>query len=166
MSTALEQASIDVHWMHEALREAQSAAQRAEVPIGCVIVFNGEVIGRGSNQLEELQRPTAHAEILAIEQAAQKLGSRRLLDCTLYVTLEPCIMCAGAIVTARIPRLVYAAADPKAGAVHSLFQLATDERLNHRCELLSGVCADESSALLKDFFKRLRQEKKETSGGN
>ncbi len=163
--TALDQASQDSHWMNEALLEAHSAAERGEVPIGCVIVYNGECIARASNQLEELQQPTAHAEILAIAQAAHKLGSRRLLDCSMYVSLEPCPMCAGAIVNARIPRLVYAASDPKAGAVHSLYNVCNDERLNHRCEVISGVGAEESAQMLKQFFSGLRRDKKEGSYG-
>ena len=166
MISAHEQASVDVHFMHEALRAGAEAGLRGEVPIGCVIVHDGKIIARASNRLEEVQRPTAHAEILAIEEAAAHLGSRRLLDCTMYVSLEPCCMCAGAIVNARIPRLVYAAADPKAGAVHSLYSLTTDSRLNHRCQILSGVSAEESSMMLKEFFQRLRQEKKESVDGN
>lgn len=165
MISALDQASSDARWMQEALREAARAAQREEVPIGCVIVRNDEVLAQCGNQLEQLQQPTAHAELLAIEAAAEKLGSRRLLDCTMYVTLEPCPMCAGAIVNARIPRLVYAASDPKAGAVHTLYSLCSDERLNHRCEIISGIGAEESAELLKSFFARIRQQKKGSGDG-
>lgn len=151
----------DEDYMREALLEAAQAADRGEVPIGCVIVFNNDIIARSSNRLEEAQDPTAHAEVLAIREAAAFIGSRRLLECTLYVTLEPCPMCAGAIVNARIPRVVFAAHDPKAGASQSLYTITSDERLNHRCEVVSGVLAGESSRLLKDFFVLLRSSKKQ-----
>jgi len=144
------------YFMRQALHEAEQAASRKEVPIGCVIVYNNEIIARGSNMLEELQDPTSHAEIITIKKAAQVLGSRRLLDCSLYVTLEPCPMCAGAIINARIPTIVYAAPDPKAGACTTLYSITTDERLNHRCLVISGILAEESSQLLKSFFKSLR----------
>jgi tRNA(adenine34) deaminase len=143
-------------WMREAIREARLAEAKEEVPIGCVIVHGGVVIGRGHNQTESLQDPTAHAEMIAITAAATALGSRRFLDCTLYVTLEPCAMCAGAIVLSRVPLVVYGAADPKAGAVDTLYSLLRDSRLNHTAEVLSGVLGGECSALLSDFFARLR----------
>jgi tRNA(adenine34) deaminase len=146
--------------MREALREASLAQAKEEVPIGCVIVQSGVVIGRGHNQTESLQDPTAHAEMIAITAAAAALGSRRLLDCTLYVTLEPCAMCAGAIVLARIPTVVYGAADPKAGAVHTLYSLLHDSRLNHTCEVIRGILGESCSAILSDFFLSLRQQKK------
>lgn len=146
------------YFMREALTEAQSAADREEVPIGCVIVFNNQIIARSSNMLEESQDPTSHAEILAIKQASEVIGSRRLLDCTLYVTLEPCPMCAGAIVNARIPTVVYAASDPKAGACDTLYSITNDSRLNHRCTVHGGVLAEESANLLRTFFKSLRNK--------
>ena len=147
-------------WMREALREAAKAELKLEVPIGCVVVHNGAIIGRGHNQTETLQDPTAHAEMIAITSAANALGSRRLLDCTLYVTLEPCAMCAGAIVLSRIPFVVYGAADPKAGAVDTLYQLLQDERLNHTCEVTSGLMSDECGQVLSQFFANLRLTKK------
>jgi len=147
-------------WMREALAEAKKAEAKEEVPIGCVVVHGGVVVGRGHNQTESLQDPTAHAEMIAITAAASALGSRRLLDCTLYVTLEPCAMCAGAIVLSRIPRVVYGADDPKAGAVTTLFSLLADTRLNHTCEVVCGVLAGECGAMLSKFFEKLRQQKK------
>jgi tRNA(adenine34) deaminase len=145
--------------MREALREASKAEAIEEVPIGCVVVHNGVVIGRGYNQTEQLQDPTAHAEMIAITAAADYLGSRRLLDCTLYVTLEPCAMCAGAIVLARIPTVVYGADDPKAGAVDTLFSLLSDSRLNHTCSIVRGVLGAECGTLLSEFFSKLRKQK-------
>ena len=151
------QPSDDESFMRMALREAKAAVEQQEVPIGAVIVHRGRVIGAAHNQRETLQDPTAHAEMIAITQAAQALRSWRLEECTLYVTLEPCAMCAGAIVLARIRRVVYGAADPKAGAVASLYQLLTDPRLNHRCQVRSGVLAEECGALLSEFFRQQRQ---------
>ena len=147
-------------WMQEALKEARLAEAKTEVPIGCVVVNNGVVIGRGHNQTESLQDPTAHAEMIAITAAAASLGSRRLLDCTLYVTLEPCAMCCGAIVLGRIPTVVYAAADPKAGAVDTLHSLLNDSRLNHTCTVIRGVLAEECGTMLSSFFSKLRLLKK------
>ena len=146
--------------MGAALAEAEKAAEKDEVPIGCVIVHNGLVIGRGHNLTESLQDPTAHAEMIAITAAAEALGSRRLLDCTLYVTLEPCAMCAGAIVLARIPYIVYGTADPKAGACDTLYTLLSDPRLNHRCHLVRKVREPECSELLSRFFAKKRDDKK------
>ena len=143
--------------MREALAEAIKAEAVGEVPIGCVVVHGASIIGRGHNQTETLQDPTAHAEMIAISAAAASLGSRRLEDCALYVTLEPCVMCAGAIVLARIPLVVFGAIDPKAGASGSLFRILEDERLNHRCQVISGVLADEASQRLSNFFKKRRQ---------
>ncbi len=142
--------------MESAIREAEQAARRKEVPIGAVIVQEGRIIGKGYNQIETLQDPTAHAEIIAITAAAAALESRRLDGCTLYVTLEPCTMCAGAIVAARIPRLVFGAFDPKAGACGTLFNLVQETRLNHRVELLTGVLEPRCSALLSEFFRNVR----------
>jgi tRNA(adenine34) deaminase len=147
----------DERFMRQALAESALAAASADVPIGCVVVRDGRVVGRGFNQRELLQDPTAHAEILAITAAAAEAGSWRLERCTLYVTLEPCPMCAGAIVLARIPRLVFGAADPKAGACGSLMNLAHDPRLNHRVEITQGILAEECGEKLRSFFQALRQ---------
>jgi len=146
----------DERWMREALRAARGALAHDEVPVGCVIVHEGRIIGRAHNQREMLRDPTAHAEMIAVTQAAEALGSWRLGGCTLYVTLEPCPMCAGAMVLGRIDRLVYGAADPKAGAVASVFHLLDDERLNHRVEVTGGVLANECGAILSEFFQAKR----------
>ena len=145
------------HYMRLALAEAQAALAENEVPIGAVIVRDERVIGAGHNQRETLKDPTAHAEMIAITQAAATLGDWRLEECTLYVTLEPCPMCCGAILQARIPVVVYGAADPKAGAVVSLFRLLSDNRLNHRCQLVPGVLADECGRILTEFFQAQRR---------
>jgi tRNA(adenine34) deaminase len=144
--------------MRGAIALAHAAADAGEVPIGCVVVHDptGRVIGRGANRRQTDHDPTAHAEILALREAGQALGHWRLLDCTLYVTLEPCPMCAGAIVNARVPRLVYGCDDPKAGAVRTLFTLCEDARLNHRVDVRTGVLADECAALLRAFFRTQR----------
>jgi tRNA(adenine34) deaminase len=146
-------------WMRQALTCANQALALDEVPIGCVIVHlpTAQIIGRGFNQRETNHDPTAHAEILAIREAGAALNHWRLLDCALIVTLEPCPMCAGAIVNARIPKLIYGCDDPKAGAVRTLYQLCEDQRLNHRVEVTGGVLAEECSQLLRDFFARQRQ---------
>ncbi|MCU0662206.1 MAG: tRNA adenosine(34) deaminase TadA [Myxococcota bacterium] len=146
-------------FMQEALALAAQAASMGEVPVGAVIVHQGRIIGTGRNGREATQLPTAHAELLAIEAAARHLGSFRLEDTTLYVTLEPCPMCAGAIVNARIPTVVYGCDDQKAGAVRTLYQLLEDPRLNHRCTVIPGVAAEEAATLLRDFFFQLRQKK-------
>ncbi|GAB4339715.1 MAG: tRNA adenosine(34) deaminase TadA [Calditrichia bacterium] len=143
--------------MELAFREAEKAYEKREVPVGAVVVYENKVIGRGHNLTESLQDPTAHAEILAITAAAEYLGSRRLLDTRLYVTLEPCAMCAGAIVLARIPVLVYGAADPKSGACGSLMNVVQDERLNHRVEMVTGIMENRCSLILSDFFRKLRE---------
>ena len=142
--------------MRAALREAEEAARRDEVPVGAVVVHGGKIIGRGHNQREMLKDPTAHAEMIAITQAAAALEGWRLEETTLYVTLEPCLMCAGAIVNARIPRVVFGAADPKAGACGTLYQVGLDPRLNHRFETTAGVLAAECAALLQEFFAKKR----------
>jgi len=147
----------DQGFMQQALMEALAAQRLGEVPIGAVVVHDGRIVGRGHNLRETSQDPTTHAEMIAIRQAAAALGSWRLLDTTLYVTLEPCVMCMGAIILARIPRLVYACRDPKVGAVGSIYNLARDERFNHRVEVTEGVLRQESSALLSGFFEELRQ---------
>jgi tRNA(adenine34) deaminase len=148
----------DERWMEYALREAEQAYKRKEVPIGAVIVHDNRIIGRGYNQIESLQDPTAHAEMIAITAASTNLQSRRLEECTLYVTLEPCAMCSGAIVLARVPRLVYGAPDSKAGTCGTLYNLVQDERLNHRVELVSGILAERCGAILKEFFTKVRGE--------
>jgi tRNA(adenine34) deaminase len=142
--------------MRLALDQAVAATAHDDVPIGAVVVRNGDVIAARHNERELTGDPTAHAEVLAIRDAAQVVGHWRLLDCTLYVTLEPCVMCAGALVNARIGRLVFAAPDPKAGAVTSLYEVCSDPRLNHRPPVTSGVRADEASALLRSFFASRR----------
>lgn len=152
----------DEEYMNQALLQAQRAFGLGEVPVGAVIVnSSGYVCGEGHNLRESHQKPTAHAEIIAIEAAAKKLGQWRLNECTLYVTLEPCLMCAGAIVNSRIKRVVYAAADPKAGAVGSLYSIHGDERLNHRFEIAVGIGAEASQSLLQRFFAGLRQRNQE-----
>ncbi len=143
--------------MRMALGEASAALAEKEVPVGAIIVRGEQVIGAAHNQREQLHDPTAHAEMIAITQAAEALGSWRLEGCTLYVTLEPCPMCAGAIVQARIPLVVYGATDPKAGAVQTLFQLLTDRRLNHQSQIVSGVLADECGRMLTQFFAEQRR---------
>jgi tRNA(adenine34) deaminase len=144
-------------YMRLALNEARQAFEEDEVPVGAVIVHGERVVAAAHNQREQLRDPTAHAEMIAITQAAQSLGSWRLEGCTLYVTLEPCPMCAGAILQARIPLLVYGADDPKAGAVRSLYQMLNDTRLNHRCEATGGVLAREAGEILSRFFQAKRQ---------
>jgi tRNA(adenine34) deaminase len=146
----------DERWMQSAIREAEQAYKRKEVPIGAVIVYEGKIVGRGYNQIETLQDPTAHAEIIAITAASSSLGTRRLENCVMYVTLEPCTMCAGAIVLARISRLVYGAPDPKAGSCGSLYDICKDARLNHQVETVQGILEPRCSALLKEFFKEVR----------
>ena len=144
------------HFMKLALAEAEQAMREEEVPVGAVIVHEGLVIALAHNQREQLQDPTAHAEMIAITQAAHSRRSWRLDDCTLYVTLEPCPMCAGAILQARIPTVVYGATDPKAGAVRTLYHLLDDQRLNHRCLVLAGILAEPCGAILSRFFERQR----------
>ena len=143
--------------MGEALRQAARAFEAEEVPVGAVIVREGRIIARASNQVELLKDATAHAEMLAITQAEEAVGDWRLNDCTLYVTKEPCPMCAGALVNARIQRLVFGCHNPKAGAVETLYQITTDPRLNHRMVVTGGVRAEECAAELRGFFARLRQ---------
>ena len=147
----------DAAGMRAALREAQASLEHDEVPVGCVIVHDGTIVGRGHNQVESLQDATAHAEVLAIGAASNALGSWRLADCTLYVTLEPCAMCAGAIVLARLGRLVYGAADPKAGACGSVLDVIGERRLNHRVPVTHGVLEPECGEILREFFRRKRK---------
>ncbi len=151
----------DAFWMQKALKLAQKAAERGEVPVGAVLVLDGQVLALGSNRREQWKTPLGHAELIAVQRASQKLGSWRLLNSTLYVTLEPCVMCAGALVQARISKLVYGARDPKGGAVDSLYRVAQDPRLNHQIEIVSGILENECSQILKDFFKMRRQQQKE-----
>ena len=146
----------DRRFMKIALREAERAFETGEVPVGAVVVHNGEIVGKGYNQVERLGDPTAHAEIIAITAACETLGDKFLTDCTLYVTLEPCAMCAGAIVLARLRRLVFGALDEKLGAASTLYNLVQDPRLNHRVELLTGLEADRCAALLRAFFQQKR----------
>lgn len=146
----------DREWMEQALVEARRAESLGEVPIGAVIVCGGEVVGRGYNRRETDGDPLGHAEILAIREAARQVGGWRLTGCTLYVTLEPCAMCAGALVASRVDRLVFGASDPKAGYCGSLGNLVQDVRLNHRLEVVDGVMAEECGDLLRRFFARLR----------
>lgn len=148
----------DVFWMREAIVEAKKAEAMLEVPIGAVIVHDGRIIGRGHNVRESTLNPTSHAEILAISEASQVLQMWRLLGCTLYVTLEPCPMCAGALLLARVPRVVFGAADPKAGCVGTLMNLLDDPRFNHQAMVTSGVLAEECGQLLSGFFRNLRQK--------
>lgn len=143
-------------YMFLALEVAREALLSEDVPVGAIVVRDGQVIGRGCNQREKLQDPTAHAEILALRTAAAVLGQWRLEACTVYVTLEPCAMCAGALVLARVERLVYGAADEKAGACRSLYQIPQDPRLNHRLEVIGGVLAEPCAELLREFFRRRR----------
>jgi len=144
-------------WMQKALAEAARASEAGEVPVGAVVVRGDHVVGRGRNMVESLSDPTAHAEMIAITAACETLGSKHLGDCTLYVTLEPCPMCAGAIVLARLQRLVFGAFDEKAGSASSLYNIVQDSRLNHQVEIISAVLADESAALLRDFFLSKRR---------
>jgi len=146
-------------FMREAIHEARIAADQGETPVGAVIARGGQIIGRGHNRRETDKDPTAHAEMIAIRQASQALGGWRLLGCTLYVTLEPCIMCAGAMVLARLPRVVFGAYDPKAGAAGSVIDVLTANDFNHAVEVTGGILADECATLLKEFFLELRKSK-------
>ncbi|MCY1016046.1 tRNA adenosine(34) deaminase TadA [Pyxidicoccus sp. MSG2] len=153
--------SDDEAFMQQALALAREAAELGEVPVGAVAVHDGKVIGTGFNRREVDRNPLAHAEMLAMDAAARSLGVWRLSGVTLYVTLEPCAMCAGALVQSRVTRLVFGTSDPKAGAVGSLYNLVEEPRHNHRLQVTSGILADESRLLLKTFFERLRAKKRE-----
>jgi len=146
-------------WMRLALQEAEKALRKGEVPVGAIIVLDDQIIGRGHNQTEQLKDPTAHAEILAITSACQVIGDWRLDNAVMFCTLEPCSMCAGAAVLARIKKIVYGASDPKFGGCGSIFTIPTETRLNHRCEIVRGVCEEEIAALMKLFFQQVRQNK-------
>ncbi|MGE7024382.1 tRNA adenosine(34) deaminase TadA [Solibacillus cecembensis] len=150
----------DQYYMEVALEEARKAAALGEVPIGAVIVYQDEIIARAHNLRETSQNALTHAESMAIQEACKKIGSWRLEETTLYVTLEPCPMCAGAILQSRIPRVVYGARDLKAGCVDSLYRLLNDARFNHECEVTEGVLADACGQILTDFFRALRERKK------
>lgn len=153
----------DILWMKIALQEAEKAAEIGEVPVGAVIVRDGQIIGRGYNQTERLKDPTAHAEILAITSACQTVGDWRLDKSVLYCTLEPCSMCAGAAVLARIEKIVFGASDPKFGACGSIFNIPVEPRLNHRVELTGGIMADEIAEMMRLFFREIRQNKGEAN---
>ena len=150
----------DEFFMRQAMSEAEAAAALGEVPVGAVLVRDGVIIGRGHNLRETSNDPTTHAEMLAIRQGAEHISHWRLLDSTLYVTLEPCVMCMGAIILARIPRLVYGCRDPRVGAAGSIYDFSRDERFNHRVEVTEGVLRDECSAQLSTFFQALRARKR------
>jgi tRNA(adenine34) deaminase len=152
--------SDDERFMAEAMAEAALAADAGEVPVGCVLVREGEIIARGHNLRERAQDPTAHAELVALRAAAARVYSWRLIGVTCYVTLEPCAMCAGALVNARVPRVVYGCDDPKAGAVRTLYTIGQDPRLNHRFEVSSGVLGEACSRQLSGFFARVRGERR------
>ena len=147
----------DIAYMRVALDEARSAAAGGEVPIGAVIVVDRSILSRGRNQREQWQDPTAHAEMIALRAAAAELQSWRVLDSTMYVTMEPCVMCIGAAILARVKRLVFAVPDPKGGACGSMFNIPPEPRLNHRLEVVGGILAQESQELLQEFFRHLRK---------
>ena len=156
-------ASEDERFMAEAMAEAERAALAGEVPVGCVLVRGGQVIARGHNLRERAQDPTAHAETIALRAASARLRSWRVLDVTCYVTLEPCAMCAGALVNARVARVVYGCDDPKAGAVRTLYNIGQDPRLNHRFDLQAGVLGAECATQLTAFFERVRKNRRGAS---
>jgi len=156
--------SEDEKWMRHALAEAGLALNKKEVPIGAVVVYEDKIIGRGHNQVERLNDPTAHAEIIAIGAASGYLNSRRLSGASLYVTIEPCAMCAGAIVLSRLDRLVFGAKDPKAGACGSLYNIVQDIRLNHQVQVIPYILEQECSQILESFFEKIRQSTKESEG--
>jgi tRNA(adenine34) deaminase len=151
----------DKYWMRMALREAEKALEKKEVPVGCVVIHENKIIGRGYNQREMLNDSTAHAEMIAISAACQQMGSWRLENTAMYVTMEPCPMCAGAIVLSRIPRLVYGVEDQKAGACGTIYNIVEDPRLNHVVEVVRNVLENESRELLQNFFRKLREDKGE-----
>ena len=150
----------DEYYMKEALKAAQDAYDAGEVPIGAVIVHNGEIIGRGFNRRNTEDNPLCHAEIIAINEAAHFMGDWRIEECTMYVTVEPCPMCAGAIVQARIPRVVYGAKNPKAGCAGSVLYVLNEPKLNHQVDVTEGVLKEECAAMMKEFFKRFRKKEK------
>ena len=145
--------------MREALKEAQKALEKDEVPVGCVIVYKDKIIARAYNQMRTLNDPTAHAEMIAITEATERLNDMRLLECTLYVTIEPCSMCAGALVLARIEKIVYGADDPKTGACGSVLNIAQNKKLNHRIKIVKGILREECSRIIQEFFQQKRRLK-------
>lgn len=157
-TTMSETESLDLFWMQRALELAQQAQAKGEVPVGAVLVKEDQVLGEGWNAPIAEHDPTAHAEIRALRNAARRLGNYRLLDTTLYVTLEPCVMCAGAIIHARVKRVVYGATDPKTGAAGSVFSILNSELHNHRVEITAGVLEQECSAMLRNFFQAKRNK--------
>lgn len=156
--------TTDEKYMKEAIKQAKKAAAAGDVPIGCIIVFEDKIIARGYNKRNAKKTTLAHAELLAIAKASQKLGDWRLEDCTMYVTLEPCQMCAGAIVQARIPRVVIGTMNPKAGCAGSILNLLQIDRFNHQVDIVYDILKDECSSMLSDFFRQLREKKKQTKG--
>jgi tRNA(adenine34) deaminase len=158
--STMNSATADELWMEEALRDAQRALEAGEVPVGSVVVCKGQVVGRGFNRTLLDDDPTAHAEIVALRQAAETIGNHRLLECEMYATIEPCCMCAGALMHARLKRLVYGADDPKAGAVHSVLPVLNHPALNHRMQVEGGVLAGRCAEMLQSFFRRRRAEQK------
>lgn len=160
MEKLAEWTSDDIKYMKEALKQAEKARRIEEVPIGCVIVYQGRIIGRGYNRRNIQASALAHAEILAIKKASKKIGDWRLEECIMYVTLEPCPMCAGAIVQARIPKVVIGAMNPKAGCAGSILNLFEERRFNHQVETVSGVLLEECQTVMKEFFKSLREKNK------
>ncbi|WP_171943567.1 tRNA adenosine(34) deaminase TadA [Streptococcus suis] len=148
------------YFMNQALAEAKKSLEKEEIPIGCVIVKDGQIIGRGHNAREELNQAIMHAEVMAIQEANRVEGNWRLLDTTLFVTIEPCVMCSGAIGLARIPRVVYGAANQKFGAAGSLYDILTDERLNHRVEVETGILEEDCAQIMQDFFRQRREKQK------
>jgi len=149
----------DEFFMREALKEAQKALEKDEVPVGCVIVYKDKIIARAHNQMRTLNDPTAHAEMIAITEATERLNDMRLLECTLYVTIEPCSMCAGALVLARIEKIVYGADDPKTGACGSVLNIAQNKKLNHRIKIVKGILREECSRIIQEFFQQKRRLK-------
>ncbi|MGT2926554.1 tRNA adenosine(34) deaminase TadA [Streptococcus cuniculipharyngis] len=148
------------YFMRQALQEAEKSLAKEEIPIGCVIVKDKEIIGRGHNAREELGQAIMHAEIMAIQEANERVGNWRLLDCTLFVTVEPCVMCSGAIGLARLPQVIYGAANQKFGAAGSLYNILSDERLNHRVTVEQGILVQDCASIMQTFFRQRRQEKK------
>jgi tRNA(adenine34) deaminase len=150
----------DERWMQVALQEARSAAEEGEVPVGCVVVQSGRIVGRGHNRTEGLKDPTAHAEVIALSAASSTLGNWRLTGATVYCTIEPCLMCSGALVLARPDRVVFGARDPRSGCLGSTYDIAKDDRFNHRLSVTAGVCSDEAGLLMKAFFRGRRGQAK------
>ena len=147
-----------IHWMKIALKEAEKAYTKNEIPVGAVIIHNGKIIGKGYNQVEKLKDPTAHAEIIAITSAVNTIGSKFLENCSMYVTLEPCIMCSGAIILSRLENLIFGAKDPKSGAFGSVYNINEDNKLNHKVNVISGILEEECALIIKKFFLKLRND--------